>query len=93
MKEFVNIFHLIYFTNNKFNMKNKIFYHKYTINLDARESKAKLIRLEVQGEKNIEQEVNINLFFPPVQGFDIDNRRPKEEEHLVIPYCKMLLGR
>lgn len=56
-------------------MKNRIFYHKYTVNLDARESKAKLIRLEVVGDKNVEQEVNLNLYFPSVQIYDIDNKR------------------
>lgn len=36
--------------------------------------------------------MNINLYFPYVQGFDIDNRRINEE-HLSIPYCKMLIGK
>jgi hypothetical protein len=34
-------------------MKNRIFYSKYTINLDARESKAKLLRIDVLGDKNV----------------------------------------
>jgi len=49
LKEFLNVYHLIYFTNNKFNIKKGIFYSKYIVNLDARESKAKLLKLEVTG--------------------------------------------
>jgi hypothetical protein len=45
LKDFINLFHLVYFTNNKFSLKSPVYYNKLTLNLDARESKAKLIRM------------------------------------------------
>ncbi len=48
LKEFTNLFHLVYITANKFDTKEDIYYTRYTLNLDARESKAKMILLEVQ---------------------------------------------
>lgn len=49
LKIFINIFHLIYYTTNKFIKKEPLHYNKYTISLDARESKASFIRFEVAG--------------------------------------------
>jgi hypothetical protein len=80
LKEFLNVFHLIYFTNNKFNIKKGIFYSKYIINLDARESKAKMLRLEVTGEKGVEQSVNINFYLPMIKNYDLSNRRHNNDE-------------
>ena len=44
LKIFINIFHLIYYTTNKFSKKETLHYNKYTISLDARESKVSFIR-------------------------------------------------
>lgn len=65
----------MYITNNKFNTNNHIFYNKHIINLDARESKALMFRLEVLGDKGMEQSVNINLFLPFIKAYDLANKR------------------
>jgi hypothetical protein len=79
LKEFINVFHLIYFTTNKYLTQKKIFYNKFSVNLDARESKAKIIRLEVMGEKPVEESVNINIFFPEIKNFDISHKRDNSQ--------------
>lgn len=56
-------------------MRNRIYYTKFPVNLDARESKAKLIRLEVLGDKTVDYEININLYLPSVQTYDLDNKK------------------
>ena len=83
----------MYFTNNKYNMKNRIFYNKFIISQDARESKAKLISLDIVGDKNVEHSVNISLFLPSVKTYDLGNKRDNHEEDNVIPSCKILLGK
>ena len=97
MREFVNVFHLVYVTTNKYQHQTPLFYNKYVINQDARESKCKIIRLEVKGHHhNEEVELNLNLHFPTVKAFDLSNPRPNappDGSQLVTPYCKILLGR
>ena len=36
MREFVNLFHLVYVTTNKYQHRIPLFYNKYVINQDAR---------------------------------------------------------
>lgn len=50
MRTFVNLFHLVYYTTNKYSRKQRLHYNKHAINLDARESKASLLQLQINGE-------------------------------------------
>ena len=70
---------MIYLTSNKFNVRSKNFYGKLSLNLDARESKAKLVRIEVGGEGSVESSVNLNIYLPSVNAYDLANKRENYE--------------
>lgn len=43
----------MYVTSNKFKQRSDIYYTKYSLNLDARESKTKMLAFDVDCPKNM----------------------------------------
>lgn len=92
LRTFINLFHLIYFTTNKYSHRHRLHYNKYTISLDARESKATFIRLELQGEMG-EQQTNLSFHFPSVKASDYGNAKLLEKGESCPPCVKICIGR
>jgi hypothetical protein len=93
LKAFINTFHLIYFTINKYARRESLQYNKYTISLDARESKASFIGFEVAGDNLKEKRVSLNFYFPSVKVSDFGNSKGQESRTELPPSCKICIGR
>jgi hypothetical protein len=93
LRTFINVFHLIYFTTNKYARRQQLHYNKYTISLDARESKATFIRFELMGEGLAERPTSISFHFPSVKASDFGNAKEAGLGESLPPAVKICMGR
>ena len=109
LAEFCNVFHLLFTSTNKNPEKENllsssnvsadvdpiIHYEKFSINMDARDTKAIVLAIEVEVESKEMKDVlvGISIYFPFIKKFDLvhDNHGGQPSD-VVVPWCKAMFG-
>lgn len=63
-------------------MRQDLYYNRYSLNLDAREAKVKVVELEVGGneryllaDKEHTFMTNVTVYFPSLRAYDLNSQR------------------
>lgn len=130
LNEFLNVFHLIYCTINKYtnykssddsaDVKSKQFtkmssinselnslrrisqinYNKYTLNVDARETNAIVLALDVESNEEKVVKVGLSIYLPEIKAFELIRKQQQSntltsgtQRKSVVPWCKLLIAK